>query len=477
MDVKINNINITKDTNMHMITFNHIPTVLSIKGSVGSGYSSYALTIGTGKDLEGNEYVKFGNSTLTATNDVNEAVNSIFYMSSTASSTIMAYYLAKALNSTSESASYNIYSLENKVYIESKEVGFTLDNIETNISGFFTVSKNTSTTSNELDNSKIIVNIFNDDKFVASLAKNAINSECKFDLSPILIANTKEGELFNYNIKISQLTTTNNVSITEANKLYSTNGYSVNQGKYYLNMLDMTNNFVLLQNISRGEERDVNNNTILYCAEPSITLSLANITDATVPEITVNYLDSLYGQIATETLSGFTAKNKIYNCTLNLNKENFEASTYVDVVLPTNQTIRYNVIKPLKYSDITSRVYWYNSYGGISFFDFTGSRTEERKTEKSTYKKSNLSLYENKQKSLDKIYSNELEYEVTLTTHMIERDGLYSLYDLVNSYHAWIVINGEENEIIVTDFKINESQNNNIYQCEIKYTYSSNDMF
>ena len=204
---------------------------------------------------------------------------------------------------------------------------------------------------------------------------------------------------------------------------------------------------------------------------------MANITDGTVPSITVNYLDSLYGQIATETLNGFTATNKIYNCKLDLNKENFEASTYVDVVLPTNQTIRYNVIKPLKYSDITSRVYWYNSYGGISFFDFTGSRTEERKTEKSTYKKSNLSLYENKQKSLDKIYSNELEYEVTLTTHMIERDGLYSLYDLVNSYHAWIVINGEENEIIVTDFKINESQNNNIYQCEIKYTYSSNDMF
>ena len=477
MDITINGQNIPNEKNMNMITFNHIPTILSVKGSVGSGLTSYTLTIQSGKELDGSEYIKFGNSTLTPTNNLDEAVNTNFYMTAYASANLMAYYLAKALNCTSESASYNIYSITNKVYIKSKEIGHKLDSLDTNISGFYSLSTNNSTMANELDNSKIIVNIFNEDNFIASMAKNAINSECKFDLSPILIADTKETELFKYNLKVSQLTQNDNISITDINKLYAANGYSVNQGKTHLTMVDITNKYVLLQNVSRGGEKETNNNTILYCAEPLIRLSLANIIDAAAPTIKISYLNSMFTEIANETIEVSGSAKTIYDCELNLNKSNFDKSSYIDVILPTNETIRYNVIKPLKYSDTTNRIYWYNSYGGVSFFDFTGSKTEERKTEKATYKKSNLSLYDDKQISLDKVYSNTLEYEVTLKTHMIEKDGIYQLYDLLNSYHAWIVVNGEENEIIITDLKINETQNTNIYQGEITYTYSSNDMF
>lgn len=481
MNITINGQNIPNENKMNMITFNHIPTILSVVGTKANNtLTYYKVVINGGKDnLDGSEYVKFGNSILTPTNNINEAVNSIFYLSNSSSSSsnnLMAYYLSKALNSTSESASYNIYSEGDCVYIYSKQYGHSLDNLETNINGFFTKEEHNSTLVNELDNSKIILNLFNDNNFITTLEKNAINSECKFDLSPILINNTEDGKFFNYNIKISQLTEIDNISIGNITNLYAINGYSVNQGKYYLNMLDISNNLVLLQNIYRGSEKETSNNTVLYCSEPNITLTLANIIDESGAKINVKYLDSVFNEITTEEFN-FNQENKIIKCDIILNKINFDKSSYIDIDLPTNQTIRFNVIKPLKYANETNRIYWYNSYGGISFFDFTGTKTEERKTEKTTYKKSNLNLYDDKQLSLDKIYSNTLEYEVSLKTHMIEKDGIYPLYDLLNSYHAWIIINGEENEIIVTDLKINETQNTNIYQCEITYKYSSNDMF
>lgn len=477
MEIKLNKQNVTSNGDMNMITFNHIPTILSVKGSVGNGYTSYELTILPCEDATGIEIIQFGNSTLRATNNITEAVNNIFYMSSSATPSLMAYYLVNALNSTIESISYNIYSINEKVFIVSKEIGHPLDTLLTTAIGFFTLKTNSSTTKNELDGSKIIVNIFSNTQFVASLVKTAINSECKFDLSPILVANTKDGKLFDYNLKISQLTNTDNLNIANLNRLFAVNGYSVNQGKYDFSLLDSNNDFYVMQNVSKGTDKDVYNNTILYCSEPEIIISLSNILNNDLPSITVKYLDSVYTEIATETFNSFISDNRMYNCKLNLNKKNFDASSYIDVILPNNNIIRYNIIKPLRYNSKTYRVYWYNSYGGISFFDFTGLKTEERKSEKVTYKKSNLTIYEDDEKSLDKVYSNTLEYTVTLTTHMLEKDGIYSLYDLLNSYHAWIVVNDEKNEIIITDMQIKETQNNNIYQGEIKFTYSSNDMF
>lgn len=484
MDITINGNEIPSNNSMTMLTFNHIPTILSVKGSVGSGYSFYTLTINSpSTTINGSEYVKFGNSTLTPTNNIDEAVNTIFYIPNSITSQskrLIAYYLAKALNCTSESASYNIYSENDKVYIYSKEIGKSLDEISTNISNFYNITNNNNVTQGELDNTKIIVNVFNENNYITTLTKECINSECKFDLSPILTVNTKDGENFKYGLKINKLNNIDNYEIADVVGLNALNGYSVNQGKFYMNNSDTVNGWVLLQNIKRGDAKITNNNTILYTSSNIIDLTLFHMSSGGIPSsvtLTVKYIDSILNELGQQPINITTNDRQYVPLHLELNEESFNKSTYIDIVLPTDEIIRYNIIKPLKYSDTTNRVYWYNSYGGVSFFDFTGSKTEERKTEKTTYKKSNLSLYDDKQISLDKVYSNALEYEVTLKTHMIEQDGIYPLYDLLNSYHAWIVVNGEENEIIITDLKINETQNTNIYQGEITYTYSSNDMF
>lgn len=464
----------------HMITFNHIPTVLYLKGAKGSGYPNYHLTVNNTKtSLDGTEYVKFGNSVLTPSLNIEDCVNNVFYLapsSTDSNKKLMAYYLAKALNSTIESVGYDIYSDGNEVYIRSKAVGITLETLETNITNFFNKQSNTTTTENELDNCKIMINIFKNDNYVTTLEKNVINSECKFDLSSIFATKTEDGVIEEATLSVYKVDDTNNEKLFEMLQIYPLNGYSVNRGKMFLTLTDGLSNYVFLQNVSRGDNKITSNNTLLYIYEPKLVFTLATI-GKNLPSktITIKYIDSIFNEIATEskTVSG----SSFYNCEYELNTSNFNKASYIDVVLPTNQTIRYNIIKPLKYASEVIRIYWYNSYGGISFFDFVGGKTEERKTEKETYKESALNIYDTKHISLNKVYSNELDYEIKLKTHMMDKDGIYPLYDLLNSYHSWIKIDDEEHDIIITDLSINETQNTNIYQGEITFTYSSNDIF
>ena len=135
-------------------------------------------------------------------------------------------------------------------------------------------------------------------------------------------------------------------------------------------------------------------------------------------------------------------------------------------------TLRFNVIKPVRTTDECQRVYWYNSWGGVSFFDFTGNRTEERKVKTTTYQDSVLDYYDNDTNERDYIYDKQNEITVKLTTHNIHKDGQWHLFDLQQSRTAWTYVNGEKYRIIVSDLTINTTSVTDIYTATIDYTYS-----
>ena len=152
-------------------------------------------------------------------------------------------------------------------------------------------------------------------------------------------------------------------------------------------------------------------------------------------------------------------------------------SFYIDVVIPNVGTLRYNVIKPLKATNEIQRVYWTNSYGGISFFDFTGIRTETRKTKVDYYQTNLFNYYDDSSAQLNKVYNKNVDITVSLSTHSIEKDGTWIFFDLQNSTNAWTFVNGKKYFITITDLKITESNVNDIYTATVEYTYSLGDTF
>ena len=78
---------------------------------------------------------------------------------------------------------------------------------------------------------------------------------------------------------------------------------------------------------------------------------------------------------------------------------------------------------------------------------------------------------------MNKVYSMDNEYSVTLTTHYMNKDGIYSLYDLMNSFEAWTEINGVKYEVIVKNVQVTESNVSGVWQGTVTYEYSSPDKY
>jgi hypothetical protein len=147
---------------------------------------------------------------------------------------------------------------------------------------------------------------------------------------------------------------------------------------------------------------------------------------------------------------------------------------YVDVKFESQPDfVRYNVIKPLKATEYYQRIYWRNSYGGVSFFDFTGAKTETRDLETTTYQKNIFDYYTDPRNELERVYNNEIKYNVTLKSHLFENDGKYVFNDLAQSPEVWTEINGETYAIIMESVSVDElNDRNNIYEATVRYRYS-----
>jgi hypothetical protein len=119
-----------------------------------------------------------------------------------------------------------------------------------------------------------------------------------------------------------------------------------------------------------------------------------------------------------------------------------------------------------------NRILWRNSYGGISFFDFTGHKSETRKLETKTYNKNIYNYYTNPKNELEMVYDADVEYEVTLKSHLFNKDSVYVFNDLMQSSEIWTRVNQEDYAIILESVSVDETDNNDIYEATIKYRYS-----
>lgn len=308
--------------------------------------------------------------------------------------------------------------------------------------------------------------------YQTTLSKNYVDGDLSFDLSPIFAITTNYNELSEYNIAVYTISDNKVTNTLYLPKIYAVNGYLVNQGGSFIPQFT---NIKLAQNVYRGVSRNTENNTILYVYDNSITFSLYNTNDITNLNATINYLDSAFNTVHTETKT-LLLNNSLNRIDLQLN-EIYRQCYYIDIIIGGLSTLRYNIIKPLSATSETQRIYWTNSYGGTSFFDFTGDRTEQRKTDVEYYQTQLFDYYKKNEAERNIIYNKDVDVTVNLKTHNIEKDGQWSLFDLQNSWNAWTVVNGTTYKITITDLKITESSVSGVYQGEITYEYSLGDSF
>lgn len=481
-----NNINASK-----LITFNGVPTIVKLDSSGSGDKAKMTITIASGGvDLNEQYQITINNITITSTFNETDAVGSVWWVSTNTNAQYqkaMAYYMQQALLNTTLSNNYIIQISDNTVILEAKENGsqYNFNNYNTNAS-FITFSTTDGTSSDLLSNSKIILDIYAETEpskqntingsasvlpHIVTLEKYYYKDGISFDISPILSQLTNEGNVTEYNISTAYIKNGQYTSLGELNHNYCVNGYSVNQGLYYIPKFT---GMYLAQNVLRGESKPTYNNSILYYLDNEpITLSFFN-SDLSNKTITIKYYNSAMDLISTNDVNYVPSKT--------LDEFSFTPNSgayYIDVINPYQGAIRYTNVKPIKYGNEQDyqMIYWRNSYGGISFAPLTFDRNEERETEIEEYRKQSFDIYDSNIKELNKVYSRTLEYEVELKSHYIPKDGIWLFYDMLHSYSAWTYVNNTKYAIIITDVQVNESDVNDIYQISVKYKYSLNDNF
>lgn len=322
--------------------------------------------------------------------------------------------------------------------------------------------------------------------YVTTLQKTYFGEPVSFNLTPVLSSFLDEQEE-DYNTMslfkciVYGFSNGKNVFSQATDYMWFTNGYLCNLSDNYINF---TNPYRMAANNKRGGYHDTWNHTLMYTYYPQLDFSLfVRNSFAIQPRFVIRYLDSAKNEFNTQIVQPQFASNKsLQDFSVMLNQSDFDKATYIDLELyPLTDKYRYNVIKPIKAADDDSvtRVFWYNEYGGISFMDFTGERTETRKEDIEYYERQSFDYYESQDREMTKVYSKKIPVEVKHSTHYIEKDGTYLLYSLQSSKKAWIYQGGGTKYYIhVTNLEVKESSNaSHIYQGTITYEYSMNELF
>lgn len=504
MEITYNGMTDAKNT----VSFTRLPNILKIKENNNGTPASATITISDlSRVTSTKEYTLIINGVklISTLSLVNAAGNKFYLSNSNSDKTIVAYKLVETLRGLNTlPLNYDITlakasdgTLSPVITIMAKNNGRQFDlNIEGTLidNNIATVSFTSGTSSSNLLKgimNKVLVEVYQvnnpstQDKigsttyqmgtYLTTLTKEAFGEEVSFDLSPLFSAITDYDTLSEVNLYI-YIMNDNILTLAGIMKdIYFTTGYMVNQGVNYLPVPSTQ----LAQNVSRGSTKSQLNNTVLYVYQPSVQFTLYvpfPSNTAQVVNFTINYINSANVVIKSTTI-GLYLTSSMTSPVINLDQSLLNQSFYIDVVIADVGTLRYNVIKPLKATDEIQRVYWTNSYGGVSFFDFTGTRTETRKTKVDYYQQNLFDYYDKDTAQLNKVYNKDVTITVSLSTHSIEKDGTWQFFDLQNSSNAWTYVNGKKYFITITDLKITESQVNDIYTATVEYEYSMGDTF
>lgn len=483
------------NTANNLICFSDVPNILTLEDDAGGTYGNfrfiikdglYAATTGTSQ-----WWISFLGETVSNVMNPEDAINKNFYISQDKHST--AASLCKALrNCPSIAAKFQIYLDDNVslnghlVWLKAREIGKAWNNLPDELSStpglmstYIGYAGNNGNAYSPYYNSKIDVDVYVNDEYTTTMEKTFTGDKCSFDITPVINTISKVGNTVPFKLHMSYINSSGScqeiATIPSGSSVYNyaSVGYMVNQGEKYL----VNNGLQLAQNVSRGADRSsegLNNNTILYVYRDSFPISFYRGNTGGI-NVTLDYVDSAGNVITSDTgtWSSTSSTQVLVDYVVTVRPYWLTSSVYYLDLTLGNKKIRYNVIKPRQMTEHCQRIYFRNSYGGISFIDMCGPESMTKDIENETYNKNNFDYYTSDSYSKEKIYNTTIKNTYTLKSHLIEGDGRWIYNDLAKSPLVWTEINGEKCEIIVDSISVDEvTTGNNVYEAQVKFHMS-----
>lgn len=411
----------------NILTFTEVPNILKISENVTGTKCTIQFMMGDNLrqtvSADSQYYITLFGETVSNVMAPENANNKRFYISDDADSTAMS--IARALrNCGGLNADFDIFGNGGTVEIIAKTIGkkiTTANYLQRNIpEQYMGVSVQDGNSYSILFNSKIDIDVYNSasvnvSNYITTLEKNWYGDECAFDMSPVLTTFSEYGQTKPYAFVINVFREDgewqNQGTVTGS----TTIGYHANQSDKY----KYAQGVQMLLNKNRG----TNGTMILYTYSNVIPYSVLCGSDTGSWNVTVSVKDSAFNEVYSYTSTGRrTTSNMIVDTNATIPQTAMTSGYYVDITIGT-QTTRFNIIKPLKATEYYQRIQWRNEYGGISFFDFTGSRSESDSVDIETYEKNIFDYYDNEYFERKMIYSNDYKKTVSLKSHLMEEDG------------------------------------------------------
>ena len=396
-----------------LLTFTDVPNIVKVTENISGSYSQITLNFTGTLAATGNSqyYITILDETIENVLDPTDANNRRFFIAdanSTAASVAFAL-----MNCGSLSADFQITYSNSNVYLKAREFGSKLAvsyPVTTNLpSSMFSYSLYNGSVTSDLVQGKIILKLSDNGNEITELVKNWHGNSTSFDISPALSTFAKYGEGSIYTVKVDKMGS-NGIygSVDNIGENVVTYGFKCNDSDRFLPITDR----ILINN------REGLHYTF-YNTIPITVLSPSQAASVSWTAYTSNYVQLGTGQSALSPVNGYMS-----DVTVAIPQSTFNNAYYVDVSYGIS-TIRYNVIKPLRATEGGFRVYWRNCYGGISFFDFTGSESESLSNSIDTYKENIYHTYDNREiEGLTHIYRNDITKRYTFRSHLIEKDGI-----------------------------------------------------
>ena len=461
----------------NILTFTEIPNILKISENVTGNKCTiqFSMSNGLRQTVTGDSqyYITLFGETISNVMSPENTNNKRFYISDDAESTAMS--IARAFrNCGGLNADFDIFGNGSTVEIIAKTIGkkiTTANYLQRNIPGDkMSVSVQDGSSTSILFNSKIQVDVYNSNEasvnnFITTLEKNWYGDECAFDMSPVLSTFSEYGQTQPYTFVLNVFRDNGEWQNQGTVSGNTTIGYHANQSDKY----KYAQGAQMLLNKNRG----TNGTMILYTYNNVIPYSVLCGSNTGSWNVTVSVKDSAFNEVyANTSTSSRTTSNMIVDTSETIPQAAMISGYYVDITVGT-QTTRFNIIKPLKATEYYQRILWRNEYGGISFFDFTGSRSESDSVDIETYEKNIFDYHDNNEFERKMIYKNDYKKTVSLTSHLLEEDGKWIFNSLMRSKKVWTTINGKTYYIIPKSIDVQEDQTyNNIYTVKLTYEYS-----
>ena len=461
MNKSFNNIPLTGSTTIPIICLDDVYNIFTIEQPTTGTLEEYTLTVQNtlSASTNGEYYISFlGNSISNVILPQNAKGQYFFIKANSPTSTAVS--IANALRACPNiNASFNIIFDNNEVTLTARNYGNVDERLQTNIlSSDMTVDYTQGTVDDNIVNSNVNVEIYDENMtYLTTLSKTFIKDDIAFNISPVLSTFSEYGKMKQYYLESYYVGNDGLWNPSQDFYCYHTKGYASQFGDKYI-----SGGTQIL--IPKAYKLWTYNNTIPYTIFGGFGAGGFTITT------TCYGSDDSVITATTESVQQPTPQYMEFTYTIPPQLMN---DVYKVKIEAGNDSVVFNMIKPLKMAPDATRICWRGEYSGLMFMDFTGEKSNQINKTNSEYTKNIYDFYESPEYEEKKIFNIDKSTSYKVTSHIVDEESLRILQSLSLAKKVWIEKNNNKIPIIITGVSYAKENNyNSAYKITVDYKKS-----